>query len=60
MELQSRIPQDLENVDFDKEVVTFSLLPDAPCNPNRNSPQQSGTVPKMLFIYPGLLLKMES
>ena len=44
MELQSRIPQDLENVDFDKEVVTFSPLPDPPCNPNRNSPEQSATV----------------
>ena len=30
MESQSGLPQDLENVDFDKEVVTFSLLPDPP------------------------------
>ena len=63
MESQSGIPQDLENVDFDKELVTFSPLPDSPATPTgtvRNSPQQSATVPKMLFIYPRLLLKMES
>ena len=52
MELQSRIPQDLENVDFDKEVVTFSPLPDPPCNPNRNSPEQSATVPKNVVHLP--------
>ena len=30
MESQSGTPQDLENVDFDKELVTFSPLPDPP------------------------------
>ena len=41
MASQSGIPQDLENVDFDKELVTFSLLPDPPCNLNRNSTRNS-------------------
>ena len=49
MESQSGIPQDLENVDFDKELVTFSPLPDPLATP-------TGTVPKnvvqMLFISP--------
>ena len=42
MESQSGIPQDLENVDFDKELVTFSPLPDSPATPTatvRNSPK---------------------
>ena len=52
MESQSGIPQDLENVDFDKELVTFSPLPDPPATP-------TGTVPKMLFIYPRLLGRIQ-
>ena len=59
MASQSGIPQDLENVDFDKELVTFSPLPDSPATPTatvRNSPQQ---YPKMLFIYPRLLGRIQ-
>ena len=52
MESQSGIPQDLENVDFDKELVTFSPLPDPPATP-------TATVPKMLFIYPRLLGRIQ-
>ena len=59
MESQSGIPQDLENVDFDKELVTFSPLPEPPATPTatvRNSPEQ---YPKMLFIYPRLLGRIQ-
>ena len=56
MESQSGIPQDLENVDFDKELVTFSLLPDPPATLTGTL---AGTVPKMLFIYPRLLGRIE-
>ena len=66
MESQSGIPQDLENVDFDREVLTFSPLPETPLQLQpeqsatvRNSPEQSGTVPKMLFIYPRLLGRIQ-
>ena len=52
MESQSGIPQDLEKVDFDKELITFSLLPDPPAT-------QTATVPKMLFIYTRLLGRFE-
>ena len=55
MESQSGISQDLENVDFDKELVTFSLLPDPPTTPTgtvRNSPQLSATLPKNVVHLP--------
>ena len=56
MESQSGLPQDLENMDFDKEVVTFSLLPDPPATPTATL---AATVPKMLFIYPRLLGRIQ-
>ena len=56
MASQSGIPQDLENVDFDKELVTFSLLPDPPATLTGTL---AGTVPKMLFIYPRLLGRIQ-
>ena len=64
MESQSGIPQDLENVDFDKELVTFSLLPDPPATLTGTVPATlagtlAGTVPKMLFIYPRLLGRIQ-
>ena len=45
MASQSGIPQDRENVDFDKELVTFSPLPDSPATP-------TATVPKNVFHLP--------
>ena len=64
MESQSRIPQDLENVDFDKELVTFSPLPDPPATLTGTlaatlAGTLAGTVPKMLFIYPRLLGRIQ-
>ena len=68
MESQSGIPQDLEKVDFDKELVTFSLLPDPPATLTGTVPGTvpatvpatvPGTVPKMLFIYPRLLGRIQ-
>ena len=64
MASQSGISQDRENVDFDKELVTFSLLPDPPATltatvPGTVSATVPGTVPKMLFIYPRLLGRIQ-
>ena len=56
MASQSGIPQDLENVDFDKELVTFSLLPDPLATLTGTLAR---TVPKMLFIYPRLLGRIQ-
>ena len=56
MESQSGLPQDLENVDFDKELVTFSPLPDPPATLTATL---AATVPKMLFIYPRLLGRIQ-
>ena len=56
MASQSGIPQDLENVDFDKELVTFSPLPDSPATPTatvRNSPKNVVHLPPTSRQNPG-------
>ena len=53
MESQRGLPQDLENMDFDKEIVTLSHLPDPPATLSGTlAGTLAGTVPTMLFIYP--------
>ena len=64
MESQNGLPHDPEIMDFDTELVTFSPSPRPPCNLTAAvsatvSGTVSATVPKMLFIYPRLLGRIE-
>ena len=61
---QSGLPQDLENMDFATELVTFSPLPDPPATLTGTlaatlAGTLAGTVPKMLFISPRLLGRIQ-